>query len=612
MKKILIYSIAFSILLLSSCSDLLDSRDTSVINPDIWDSEQSATLFLNTLYDNIPTTSTVTGSNPFGMHSNYTDESVGSSNFLIGAVTKDGIGIWNDTYYAKIRNINIAFEQMQESTMSEEAKTRIFGQLYFMRAWSYWNLVILYGGVPYVTEPVDPYIDDELTIDPPRNKTSECIQFICDDLDLAIENLPASVSEYTDGSSEYARLVRAAAAALKGRVLLFYASPQFNPNDDAKRWEDAYAANSYAKDLADQDGFGLLRTTNGTDPISGSFASIFTSEGSDNPEALFVKAYNRSVGITHSWENSVRYFEGCIDGGQGSNPSWNLVSSFPMKNGLEPDDAESGYNSTYYWLNRDPRFYATIAYNGCEWPLAGMSGTQGWTYTENSSRSSKTGFNCRKATNVTIGKEITKECGTDWIEIRYAEVLMNLAEAACKTGKQNEAIELIGQIRDRAGIDAGTDGRYGLKSSYSTGELVELIIKERFIEFAFENKRFWDMRRYKMYQNDLGTTPKLNQSQRLSLAIGIVYPPGVITPPQKQKYKDETLKAIRSTIDIDNEYSSYFTDHVSPVIGDATNVINVPENYDFFGVPTNILNRSVNIKQTLGWGDGSDDFDPYQ
>lgn len=613
MKNKLLIGIGLLLFVFSSCNNILDVRDSSVINPDIWNSEESATLFLNTLYANMPITPNVTSnSTPFGLHSQYTDESVGSSNFLIGAITVDGVGVWNDSYYAKIRNINIALDRMKESTISDEAKARIIGQLYFIRAWSYWNLVILYGGVPYVTEPVDPFKDNSLTIDPPRDKTSDCIKYIGDDLDLAVANLPASVTEYTDGTTNYARVTRAAAAALKGRVLLFYASPQFNPNNDTQRWEDAYQANIDAKNIATQDGYGLLETTGGSDPITGSFASIYTTEGSINKEAMFVRAYDRSVGETHSWENSVRYLDGGIDGGQGSNPTWNLVSSFPMQNGLSIDNPQSGYDATYYWKNRDPRFYATIAYNGCNWPLSGMAGTKAWEYSENSSRSSKTGFQCRKATDVSIPKEQTKECGTDWIEIRYAEVLMNLAEAACETDRQSEAIDLIGQIRARAGIDAGGNGLYGLESSYNKEDLLELIIKERFIEFAFENKRFWDMRRWKMYTNDLGNTPKLNGSQRLYLSIGIVYPAGVITPPQKENYKNNTLKENRSSIDIDNDYTSYFKDEIRPVVGDATNVIDVPEKYDFFGVPTNILNRSSSIKQTEGWGDGANDFDPYQ
>lgn len=612
MKSKLLISIGLLLLVFSSCNNILDVRDSSVINPDIWDSEQSATLFLNTLYNDMLTTANVTDDDgPFGLHSKYTDESVGSSNFLIGAITQDGIGIWNDSYYAKIRNINIAFARMKESTMSSDAKARINGQLYFMRAWAYWNLVLLYGGVPIVKEPVDPFSSDSLKIDPPRDKTSDCIDFICSDLDSAVAELPGSVVEYSDGSSNYARIVRAAAAALKGRVLLFYASPQFNPNNEAQRWEDAYEANLSAKEIATQDGYGLMETSDGSDPITGSFASIFTTEGVNNNEALFVRPYDRSVGETHSWENSVRYLDGGIDGGQGSNPTWNLVTSFPMQNGLEINAAESGYDSTYYWKNRDPRFYATIAYNGCYWPLAGMTGDRAWEYTENSSRSSKTGFQCRKATNVAIDKQYTKECGTDWIEIRYAEVLMNLAEAACETDHQSEAINLIGQIRNRAGIDAGTNGLYGLESSYSKENLLELIIKERFIEFAFENKRFWDMRRWKMYTNDLGNTPKLNGRQRLYLRVGIVYPPGTL-PTQYAKYRDEVLKSERSSIDIDNDYSTYFKDEIRPVVGDATNVINVPDRYDFFGVPTNILNRSSSIKQTEGWGDGVNDFDPYQ
>lgn len=601
-------------LVLASCSDVLDTKDTAVINPEIWDSEQSASLFINTLYSEMPVSSIISSSSsPFGNHSNYTEESLGSNKFVNGEYTYNDIGVFNDTYYGKIRNINIALERMETSALIDGARNRIVGQAYFLRAWAYWNLVVVYGGVPYITVSVNPFEDDSVTLDPPRNKTSECIRYICEDLDKAIAALPGTVVEYQKGTTEYSRVTKATAAALKGRVLLFYASPQFNPQNDVTRWQAAYEANVEAKQIADENGYGLMTGT--SDPVTGIFANLFLKEGVENKEALFVKAYDASVNKAHGWDNSVRPYVACISGGQSCNPTWDLVKAFPMKNGLATSDPASGFDSTYYWKDRDPRFYATVAFNGCTWALTGMEGTKIWTYNYSNTEKingTTSGFYCRKMTNPSIDKTKTNLCGTDWIEIRYAEVLMNLAECANETNRQGEAIVLLKQIRNRAGIDAG-DGYYGLKSSYANPvDLTAIIINERLVEFAYENKRMWDMRRRNMYTENLGSYNKLNGRKRWQLLTDLKYPSGVITPTQKSNYATNTFQAKRDTINLNTRYTTYFVNKFSQSVGDGNYPITVPEKYSFFGIPQMILNRSKAIKQTQGWGDGTDEFDPYE
>ncbi|NLT03462.1 MAG: RagB/SusD family nutrient uptake outer membrane protein, partial [Bacteroidales bacterium] len=314
MKSIQTYLSGALLLSLFACSDVLDVRDASLINPAIWDSEQSATLYINNLYNEMPASTIISSSsNPFGAHAQFTDETLGSNKYVNGEYTYSDIAVFNDTYYGKIRRINIALEKMETSSLAGDAYNRIVGQAYFLRAWAYWNLVAVYGGVPYITRSVNPYVDDSTTLDPPRNKTSECISYLCDDLDDAIATLPASVTAYQNGTSQYARVTRAAAAALKGRILLFYASPQFNPTNNPARWEAAYQANRFADSLAKADGYALMVGT--TDPLTGGFASIFLTEGNQNKEVLFSKAYDVSVSRTHGWENAVRPYVAGLSGG---------------------------------------------------------------------------------------------------------------------------------------------------------------------------------------------------------------------------------------------------------------------------------------------------------
>src|SRR5690606_13346428 len=156
---------------------------------------------------------------------------------------------------------------------------------YFWRAWQYFELVRLYGGVPLILEAQNPKMANKDENSIPRSKTSECIDQICEDLDMAITLLPGKWSSNLD----WGRVTSGAAAALKGRVLLTWASPRFNPNDDLSRWERSYEANLEAKALLEANGFGLFKT--------GCYANVkawgdmlLTEVG--NPEAVIGFGFN--------------------------------------------------------------------------------------------------------------------------------------------------------------------------------------------------------------------------------------------------------------------------------------------------------------------------------
>lgn len=577
MKKILIMFPVLIIVSLSGCEKVLDKQDLNALDDDVWESVSLSTQYLNKLYqDNMPGFS-------LGTNSGYSDETFYDNDFVYGLLIESSVGNFSLATFNKIRNINLMIEGVESSSIDEESKNLLGAQAHFLRAWRYWELVNLYGGVPMVLDVQDPWFD-ELNI--PRSKTSECIDAIVSDLDEGIQNLPARYINPDD----YGRITSVAAAAMKGRVLLFWASPSFNPENKAERWQRAYTANLEAKQLLDDEGYGLLDD----------FSQIFLVEGNANTEAIMVRSYDDTY-IYGGWEASVRPPSG---GGNGSNaPTWNLVKAFPMANGMLPDEAGSGYNATYYWQNRDPRFYHTIAYNGCEWELTGREETVQWTYFLNSQedrRTPSTGFYCRKGSNPEIHKDNTDRTPTDWIEIRYAEVLLNLAECANETDRMNEAYDLLKLVRERAGIEPGANNMYGLKESMTKSEMREIIMIERQVELAFENKRYWDLRRRNMYIESLGAyTPKLNGTQRM----------GIIVMP-KPPLQAEDIDTIRNTIDVNSaDYTTYFM--VIPKKLDTQYKINyLQPKYNFFAIPQNILDRSPAIKQTLGWENG--EFDPYE
>jgi starch-binding outer membrane protein, SusD/RagB family len=612
----------------SACSDYLDVKDESAINPAIWDNENSAKLYINNIYNLcLPGFG---GESPVadGSMAAISDETDGmGSKLLLGTLEEGSAGAFSAATYQAIRYINIAFDAMKTSEMSLEAKRKTLGQLYFFRAYQHWKLVNIYGGVPYMREVVD-YLSDDIIKNAPRHKTSECIAFLKADLDSAITHLPA-----TWPSDEYARITRAGAAAMKGRIMLFWASPQFNPTNDINRWKEAYETNLAARDICLADGYALMTdiTVPVTPqwPVAVDFNKIFiTKRSGGNREAIIVTPYLQSQRF-HGYENSVRPSEITNNTGRPSNlPSWDLVAAFPMKDGTlaYSNTAQATNRLTNftgstdirrYYQNRDPRFYATIAFNGSYYPLEGNAQRRQWTYTGGeavtSDRTSTTGFYTRKYVDPAITGADMARTHTDWIELRYAEVLLNLAEAAFEFQGSESAVgyDCLKQIRQRAGIEPGNDGMYGLKSSpgYS---ITEIVMNERRVELAFEGKRFWDLRRRNMFTRDLGTKIlKLNVWKKSG--SGYTFALSGITP--------TNFNAIRNDLPVDSVYK-YFTmtlKSTGPLVrGIAYKTYHTPEeltdkidrSYNFFDIPQNILTRSPALVQTMGWPNGV--FNPFE
>lgn len=506
MKKYLAYiSIA---ILITSCSVLDKEPYDSIPEQDVWNSVSLSTLYVNNLYSLAsPAFPTATkGVSFYNLRlSSLTDETSGTSDlndFMYGQLTQESVGDFSNDTYSKIRKINILLERVDKGGISDQTEiNKLKGQAYFLRAWIYWNLVNLYGGVPMITSTQSMSTSGEITeeILVRRNKTGDCIDTIVRDLDLAAQLLPSSW-----GDADYGRVTRGAAMALKGRVLLFWASPQFNPLNKVERWQRAYDANKNALDTLTIDGYGL----------HSSFKELFNEAKEKTAEAIYVRVYDANIAGTyyHGYDNGARPRAEGISGGRTNNPSWQLVQAFPMNNGLPITDGGSGYNSRRYWLNRDPRFKYTIAYNTDTWELSGNAGYRVWTYyyinsqgaqtsTEGNNVATSTGFYSKKFINPSIKKANSNQVGTDWIEIRFAEVLLNLAECANEIDLKPEAVGYIQQIRSRGDVNIPLGN---INAAMNTDDLREAIIRERQIELAFENKRFWDLRRRNMFSTDLG------------------------------------------------------------------------------------------------------------
>lgn len=571
--------------ILSGCSKVLDKTNLNSFDGElVFNDSLLAENYLNLIYEeNSPEWP--------GDWEEVTDEEAGESRYFEGTVqvntvSEYGRSLNKNNVWGQLRSINQFLQEVEKGGLSRSWKNILEGQAYFFRAYRYFKLVRLYGGVPLVLKPQDA-VGKEAKKEAllPRNTTSECIAQIVSDLDFGITNLPEKWDD-----DNWGRITSGAAAALKGRVLLWAASPQFNPGDLQDRWQAAYDANKKAKEILEANGFGL----------NPDFQNMWFEEVG-NPEAVWVVGYNNQTADqlkkNDGWDDNTRPSYLGTEGGS-NQPTKQIVDAFPMKDGKDIEDPTStyAYDPQLFYKNRGPRFYATIAYNGCQWYINGNPDYRLWTYYVDDKtiepEATNTGFYCRKAIDPDLAPEEVQYAGTDWMEIRFAEVVLNLAESACGINKINEAYEGLKAIRKRAGIEPGTDGLYGLKPGMARNEMFKAILHERQIEFAFEGKRFWDLRRWKLFE------PILNGTRRTGVRITL----------NTSAISADDFAAKRNAIDLDSAYLKYF--EIMPDTLDTRYSINWQSNYYYFAIPQQAVDNDPKLEQTKGWPGGT--FDPLQ
>ncbi|MBL0268694.1 MAG: RagB/SusD family nutrient uptake outer membrane protein [Chitinophagaceae bacterium] len=610
-QKLVIAATA-TVTLLAACKkdkEFFEVEDPQGIDSKIWHDEGAIGLFLNRAYGVIMPQWPAPGSAPGNIHISSDEMNGGNTAFLYGTLNENAvtdIGTANNNVtanrYFDIRRCNLALEGIDTSSvLSEQTKNTLRGQFFFLRGYVYFRMVALYGGVPLVLKVQELTNDGIPTV--PRSKTSECIASIVSDFDSAAALLPG-----TWPTAEKGRVSRVAALAMKGKALMYWASPQFNPTNITSRWEDAYQANLAAYTQGIADGNGLIVN----------YSDLFITE--DHKEALIVRKYNTSRDFGTNIEAITRPVSEAPGASGSFQPTWNLVQNYTMNNGLPITHGSSGYSAVQYWQNRDPRFDATVAYNGVVWPLSGKATRRQWQYTgviDETSGTIVTGFYCRKFCNNTLtptqavySSNTGGGSGMDWIEMRFAEVMMNLAECANETGRLTEAKNMVRQIRQRAGIQAGAFD-YGLAVATDIPSMRSLILNERMIEFAMEGKRNMDLRRTRNLH-------LISARQSYKLAVKLPYVSGALPTggPVPGRIYIDVPNALgqrpRDTININNlsSYSTVFTVPGAIQTIEGSSVINIPSNYYFYPLPNFFSQQSYVIEQTLGWINGT--FDPLQ
>ncbi len=432
-----------------------------------------------------------------------------------GTFDSRGLGLleWWERAYVTIRRLNEFIARVPNSPVDKEWAKKRVAEARFIRAFNYFSMVKRYGGVPILTKAQnigDP--KEELFVS--RNTEKEVYDFVIKEVDECMVDLPAVVPQ-----SEYGRPSKYAALALKSRAALYAASiadygkgPEnggvvgINNGLKNEYYQKSYDA---SKEIMNS---GIHRLYNDNPDKVRNFRDIFMVER--NPEAIFVRTHDNLDKDAGGNGSNYDFYQtpapnawgtGNIDG-----VYLEMVESFQLKDGssgkLDRSVIQNGvWTHEELWKDKEPRFFATIYTHGTMWKgtpldfhqgIVDETGTLIFTGSVNGiparALNGETGFGALKYLDESKDNNSNiYGSKTDWIVFRYAEVLLNFAEAALALGKSGEALDAVNQIRDRGGVARLTSiSLAGIKH-------------ERKVELAFEGHRYWDLRRWRTAVTEL-------------------------------------------------------------------------------------------------------------
>ncbi|MBC7743786.1 MAG: RagB/SusD family nutrient uptake outer membrane protein [Flavobacterium sp.] len=516
---------------IASCKkDFLNQKPLDKYAEDaVWGDPALAQSFVNNIYFGIP--------HGFSniMMSSMVDETsynadFGSSNVTKSLITPSDLSIFESGFwsanrqrgmnwsykYQFIRAANVFFENIEKVPFDRaEDKAALKGEVYFLRGFLYHDLVSIYGGVPIITKAYG--LQDDFEAE--RNTYAECINYITSQLDSAALFLPVIQSGNNKG-----RATKGAALALKSRVLLYAASDLFNSNaawaggvnkelvgyadgNRPARWQ---AAKDAAKAVIDLGAYSLYQpgTPATAAEASKKYGDIFLLK--ETSEDIYIRYFTKKTDENWDGYNPGLYNNPNGWHGWGSNtPIGQMVDAYEMADGTKFSWSNPVHKANPY-ANRDPRLYASINYEGAVWrprptdaatkdPIGIIQtgyyvkpdGTvQAGLDTRNSAfedwNGTYTGYYMRKFIDPTLDAQFNKQ-EQPWRHIRYSEILLNYAEACIGLGQESEAITYLNMIRSRVGMPPVTE---------SGAALIDRYRNERRVELAFEDQRFFDVRRW--------------------------------------------------------------------------------------------------------------------
>lgn len=530
--------------LFGSCNkDFLDQVPDDIITlQEVFNRRDLSEQYLANVYNYVRDEAHRTNNTPWDVISDDCDVSQRNSPFQVN------IGNWNASsnywnfwvhYYKGIRSATTFINNIDNNQQILEDRAAGPGlikqykaEARFLRAFFYFELLKQYGPVILLGDeelPADlPEGDPRMQL--PRSSYDECVDYITGELDLAAQDLPLHFT--TQPVLDYGRATKIMAMAVKSRMLLYAASPQFNGNPDyaafknmdgkalasttytAEKWQRAANAAKAIIDIAESQGILALlkKNTSGVyDPLI-SYRDIFLDPW--NVEVIM----SRNNNTLNNYERSQtpRLASGYASMG----PTQQLIDDYRMANGKRINEqgseyVENGFSAaagkytkvgTYnMYTNREPRFYASVSYSGSYW-INTSEGLKeiGMFYTGESGKGgshdySETGYMFRKNVHPNSNPRISQYVKRPLLMYRYAEILMNYAEALNEVSPGNaDVAKYVNAIRERGGIPA-------LESGLSQTEMRDQIRRERRIEFTMEHLRYFDTRRWKIAeQTDAG------------------------------------------------------------------------------------------------------------
>ncbi|MEI6949676.1 RagB/SusD family nutrient uptake outer membrane protein [Paraflavisolibacter sp. H34] len=585
MKKYFqLYSLLFLSLtlgLISCKKDLLDLKPLdSVTEVDVWNDPKLVLSFVNRRYDQVGW-----GWSESWMSSvadeTYLTWSRGCEPITQGYVNPNDLGRMNgawwggdnrswSTIWANIKDCNVFFTNIDKVPFADEAlKKRYTGEVTFIRALMYHDLVSKWGGMPLITQVYD-LTNLEAGATLPRNTYKECVDFIVSECDKAAALLPPA---YT--GADKGRATSVAALALKSRVLLYAASPLMNkanvnplvgyPSPESSRWQKAADAAKAAIDLAVANGYALYNKYG--DDVKTNYIQLFLDKA--NPEVIFSRQ-------NYGSPNNIQYLDQSngpngSDQWGGNTPIQEFVDAFEMADGSKFSWSNPAHAARPF-ANRDKRLYATVLSDGDPWKgriinahfdeqadgsLKGGSDTKDGAI--GSWNASKTAYNVRKFLNeayVVNSWTFTGASAQNWIWFRLGEIYLNYAEALYNLNNETGAKAALNNIRRRARMPEVTA---------SGTALWEAIANERRVELAFEEHRYFDARRWMIADNVLN---------RPATGILII------------KKKDGTM-------------------HYNAHTGDSKTLVEnrkfVPNKMEWLPVPQSEIDKNPNLKQNPGY-----------
>jgi hypothetical protein len=400
---------------------------------------------------------------------------------------KDKITSTDSTTYFNARN-NVKFME---------------GEALFLKAYFYFELVKRYGGVPIFEQPLD-YSDPNTWKNVQRNSVDECIKYIASLCDKAAAIIPANLSPYS--WYEAGRVTNGAIKTLKAKALVYGASPLFTANGSTTTWAQAAAA---AHDVI------VL----GSYSLDANYSNLFGANNTTSGEVIFYRRYGAINAIEYN--NFPIVFQN--SNGNSLTPTENLVSDYEVLvksgstiTGSVPFDWNNPAHAAAPYTNRDPRFAATVVYNGASFKSTTIQTYFGGNSGLPRQNATKTGYYLSKWSNQSVDLINNTTTNHAWIYFRYADVLLSYAEAmfnaygpdADPQGFGMTALQAINRVRQRVQMPALTAAQLNQQA----------IEQERNVELSFENNRLWDVRRWKK-----GVSYFSKQVNRIDITAAGVY-----------------------------------------------------------------------------------------